>query len=69
MSLAYYVCIYQQLLDIRKKLFLERVVSHWRRLPMEVVESLSLEVFKKRLGVELTDIVYRAILVVGGGLD
>lgn len=36
---------------------------------MEVVESLSLEVFKKRLGVELTDIVYRAILVVGGGLD
>ncbi|KFQ83887.1 hypothetical protein N337_03981, partial [Phoenicopterus ruber ruber] len=44
-------------LDIRKKFFTLRVVRHWNRLPKEVVDAPSLEVFKARLDGALSNLV------------
>ena len=40
-------------LDIRRRFFTDRVVTHWNRLPKEVVDTPSLEAFKARLDVAL----------------
>jgi len=47
----------RQILDIRESLFLEKAVGYWHGLPREMVESLSLEVFKEGADVALRDVV------------
>ena len=44
-------------LDARRKFFTERVVRCWNRLPWEVVDAPSLEVFKDRLDEALGSLV------------
>jgi len=44
-------------LDFRKYVFTEGVVRRWNRLPREVGESPSLEVFKKHVDMALQDMV------------
>ena len=38
-------------LDIRRRLFTQRVVTHWNRLPKEAVDAPSLDAFKAGLDV------------------
>jgi len=44
-------------LDMRRKFFTQRVVTHWHRLQREVVDASSLEAFKTRLDVSLGSLV------------
>ncbi|KAK4831171.1 hypothetical protein QYF61_015641 [Mycteria americana] len=44
-------------LDIRKKFFTVRVVRHWNRLPTEIVDAPSQEMFKARLHEALNNLI------------
>lgn len=44
-------------MHIRKNFFTEKVIRHWDGLSREVLESLFLKVFKKRLDVVLNALV------------
>lgn len=39
--------------DIMKNFFTKGIVKHWNKLPREVVELLSMEVFRRGVDVEL----------------
>ena len=40
-------------MDIRKEFFTERVIRYWNGPPRDVMELLSLNVFKERLDMDL----------------
>ena len=44
-------------LDIRRRFFTQRVVTHWNRFPKEVADAPSLDAFKARLDVALGSLV------------
>jgi len=56
-------------LNIRKKFFRMKCVKHWTRLPREVVDAPSLEIFKARLDGALSNLIQlKMSLLTAGGL-
>jgi len=56
-------------LNKRKNFFTLRMMEHWNRLPREVVESPSLEIFKTHLDEVLCSLLWVTLLRQGVGLD
>ncbi|KAK4815692.1 hypothetical protein QYF61_005505 [Mycteria americana] len=57
-------------LDRRKKSFMTRVGRHWNRLPREVVDGPSWEVFRNRLDMALSSVNYwKTFLPMAGALN
>jgi len=56
-------------LNMRKNFFTLRVTEPWPRLPREVVESPSLEIFKTHLDAVLCSLLWVTLLGQGVGLD
>ena len=56
-NLLYFLLKRRLKLDVRKNLFMKRLIRHWNRLTREMVVSPSLEVFKRCVDVALRDMV------------
>ena len=57
-------------MDLRRKFFTQRLVTHWNGLPKEAVDAPSLQAFKARLDVALGSLgCWLVTLHTAGGWD